>query len=76
MMTCNSCEEKNKIFTGISGGVRIRNENLIFGTMELRATYIPNDESGNSKFAFSFRQNLRFQRSDAFVMAPSLIRYN
>jgi len=76
MMTCNSCEEKNKIFTGISGGVRIRNENLIFGTMELRATYIPNDESGNSKFAFSFRQNLRLQRSDAFVTAPSLIRYN
>lgn len=41
--------------------------------MELRATYIPNDESGNSKIRFSFRQNLRFRKTDTFVTAPALI---
>lgn len=76
MMKCYSCEEENKIFAGISGGFRIRNENLIFGTMDLRATYIPNDESGNSKIRFSFRQNLRFRKTDTFVTAPALIQYN
>ncbi|MDG1278171.1 MAG: hypothetical protein P8O16_12890 [Algoriphagus sp.] len=76
MMKCSTCEEKNNIYTGISAGMRIRNENLIFGTMELKATYIPNDESGDSKFSFSFRQNLRFRKTDVFVTAPSLNRYN
>jgi hypothetical protein len=57
-------------------GMRIRNENLIFGTIELKATYIPNDESGNSGVGFSFRRNLRFKKSDSFVTVPSLIRYN
>ena len=75
-MKCRTCEEKNNNYIGISAGMRIRNENLIFGTMELKATYIPNDESGDSKFSFSFRQNLRFRKTDVFVTAPSLNRYN
>lgn len=76
MMKCNTCEDRNNNYTGISAGMRTRNENLIFGTIEVRATYIPNDESGDSKFSFSFRQNLRFRKTDVFVTAPSLIRYN
>jgi hypothetical protein len=76
MMMCKTCEERNNNYTSISMGMRIRNENLIFGTMELKATYIPNDESGNSRVGFSFRQNLRFKKSDTFVRAPSLILYN
>ncbi len=75
-MNCSLCENETRDFTGFSGGIRIRNENLIFGTMEIRMTYIPNDESGESKFGFSFRQNLRFRDSDTFVTAPSLIQYN
>jgi len=76
MMVCKTCEKRNNNFTSISMGMRIRNENLIFGIIELKATYIPNDESGNSGVGFSFRRNLRFKKSDSFVTVPSLIRYN
>ncbi|REG82731.1 BamA/TamA family outer membrane protein [Algoriphagus antarcticus] len=75
-LKCASCINKNQNFTGISLGARIRNENLIFGTIEIKGTFIPNDDEGNSKFAFSFRKNLRFRKSDVFVFAPDLINYN
>lgn len=73
---CSSCLPTENIYTGISSGLRIRNENLIFGTMEFKVTYIPNDEEGNSKFSFKFQQNLRFKKSDTFVNPPSFIRFN
>jgi len=76
MMKCNTCDDQHRNYACISSGMRIRNENLIFETIELRATYIPNDETGNSKVSFSFRQNLRFRKTDVFVTAPELIRYN
>ncbi len=60
----------------VSLGMRVRNENLIFGTIEVKGTYIPNDDEGKSKFAFSFRKNLQFRKTDVFVTAPSLIIYN
>lgn len=73
---CGSCERKNNRYYGLSAGLRTRNENLIFGTMELKFTYIPSDEFGFSKFVFRFRQNLRILDDREFVRAPSLIRYN
>ena len=75
-LKCYTCEIKYQNFTGISLGMRIRNENLIFGTIELKGTFIPNDDEGDSKFAFSLRKNLRFRKSDIFVTAPNLIVYN
>ncbi|PZX47586.1 hypothetical protein LV85_03935 [Algoriphagus chordae] len=75
-LKCPSCENQYQNFTGISLGMRIRNENLIFGTMEIKGTFIPNDDEGKSKFAVSFRKNLRFRKSDVYVTKPDLINYN
>jgi len=75
-LKCPECEETSNNFLGISTGLRIRNENLIFGTIELMGTYIPEDEKGKSKFSFRLRQNLRIKKTDSFVTAPSLNRYN
>lgn len=75
-LNCVDCLESSYQFYGISTGMRIRNENLIFGTIELRGTYIPEDEFGSSKFSFKLRQNLRIRKSDSFVKAPSFIQYN
>jgi len=74
--SCINCESANEYFWGLSGGFRTRNENLIFGTMELKITYIPKDEDGNSQFTFGFKQNLRVTNAGSFVRAPSLIFYN
>jgi hypothetical protein len=73
---CKSCEAQNDSFFGISSGFRTRNENLIFGSMELKITYIPENGDGSSTFNFSFKQNLRVKNSGNFVRPPSLIRYN
>ena len=74
---CVSCsDEASKIFWGLSGGIRTRNENLIFGTIELKFTYIPSDEYGNSKFVVGFKQNLRVKNTGSFVNKPSLVSYN
>src|SRR5690606_28830355 len=32
---------KSDIFTGIGAGIRTRNENLVFGTIELKTIYFP-----------------------------------
>ena len=46
MVDCISCNSPNDYFLGFSGGFRTRNENLIFGTMEVKLTYIPSNEDG------------------------------
>lgn len=73
---CMECDNDQNLFYGISGGIRTRNENLIFGTMEFKVTYIPIDELGDSKISIGFKQNLRVKSSGSFVRAPALIKYN
>jgi hypothetical protein len=73
---CDQCDLRRSVYWGLSAGLRTRNENLIFGTMELRATYIPQLPNGESKFVFGFRQNLRVKNSGVFATEPTLIRYN
>jgi hypothetical protein len=75
-VNCVECATNNNLFWGFSAGLRARNENLIFGTMEAKFTFVPEDQYGNSKFVFGFRQNLRVKNSGAFVTAPTLIVYN
>ncbi|MBL7871197.1 MAG: hypothetical protein JNM78_06275 [Cyclobacteriaceae bacterium] len=73
---CITCENKNNTFWGFNSGLRTRNENLIFGTLELKLSYIPKDEFGTHRFVIGFKQNLRVKSSGTFVKAPSLISYN
>lgn len=75
-VSCITCNTPNDLYWGFSAGFRTRNENLIFGTIELKVTYIPNDEYGNSQFVIGFRQNLQIKNTGSFVRAPSLILYN
>lgn len=73
---CEACDFPNSTYWGLSAGLRTRNENLIFGTIELKATYIPEDEYGESKFVFGFKQNLRVKNTGTFATQPTMIRYN
>jgi hypothetical protein len=67
---------KQKPYFGIGGGVRTRNENLIFGTVELRMFYFPRVPEDLSKFKISVSSNLRVKFSSSFVKAPAFITYN
>ena len=67
---------KQKPYFGIGGGLRTRNENLIFGTIELRMFYFPRVTEDLSKFRISVSSNLRVKFSSSFIKAPSFISYN
>jgi hypothetical protein len=66
----------DKPFVGLGAGVRTRNENLVFGTIELKCFYYPNIVEDMSRFKVSVTSNLRIKYSGSFVKAPSFIVYN
>jgi len=70
---CLVCSKSVPAIIGLNGGLRTRNENLIFGTMELRFTFIPDDGRGKNQFGFSFRQNLQIRNATNFIAAPSQV---
>jgi hypothetical protein len=65
-----------KPYFGFGGGIRTRNENLVFGTIELRFVYFPRTVQDINSFAIRVSSNLRVKYSASFVKPPSLVRYN
>lgn len=58
------------LFPSLGGGVRTRNENLIFGTIEARFTWFPHTLYGVNNFTLTVRSNLRVKFTGSFVQAP------
>jgi hypothetical protein len=67
---------RTKMYAGIGAGIRARNENLVFGTMECRFIYFPRPSERTSLFKIAFRSNLRFRYNSLYVKAPETIQYN
>jgi len=63
-------------FLALGAGVRTRNENLVFGTVELKVFYYPRTPEDMSSFKIQVTTNLRIKYSASFVRAPSFITYN
>ena len=63
-------------FFGLGTGIRTRNENLIFGTIELKFIYYPRTVENINSFRVSITTRLRVKYSASFVKPPSLISYN
>lgn len=74
-LNCTVCEGHNLLVPGVNIGFRARNENLIFGTMEFRLSYIPETRMTASQVAFDFEQRLRADMLPGFVKKPDLVRY-
>ncbi len=66
----------DKPYFGFGGGIRTRNENLVFGTIELRMVYFPRTVEEISSFTIRVSSNLRVKYTASFVRAPDLVRYN
>jgi len=66
----------DKPYLGLGTGVRTRNENLVFGTIELKFFYYPRTVEDISNFKVSLSSNLRIKYSGSFVRPPSFIVYN
>ena len=63
-------------YYGLGGGIRTRNENLVFGTIELKAIYFPRKVYGESQFKIGLTTNLRFRYNSSYVSAPEFVQYN
>jgi len=64
------------VYWGMNGGIRMRNENVIFGTIELRAFVYPKTVPGVDNFSVRISTNVRLKYTGQFVRPPEFIRYN
>ncbi len=68
--------DKSLFYWSLGGGIRTRNENLVFGTMELRFVYFPRQIQGMNPYVIKTTINLRFRYNTSYVRAPDLLQLN
>jgi hypothetical protein len=67
---------KGDIYSSVGSGLRIRNENLVFGTIELKGFYFPRTNQQLSPWNFSLITNLRFKYNSNIVEKPNYVEIN
>lgn len=67
---------QSDLYTSLGGGLRTRNESLIFGTLEFKAFYFPQKNFYNKRFRFEFSSNLKFKYNSIFVRKPDFVNLN
>lgn len=68
--------QKTGWFYGLGGGLRVRNENLVFRTVEMRVIYFPRKANQSNSFAAYLRINLQFRYNSNYVQEPDIIQVN
>ena len=61
------------IFTAVGGGVRTRNENLTFGTVELKAYYFPRVYGEMKGWKIELNSSIRFKFRSNFISRPDFV---
>ncbi|MEO6290761.1 MAG: hypothetical protein ABIO76_12605, partial [Ginsengibacter sp.] len=64
------------VYSSIGGGIRARNESLIFGTLELKGYYFPGKNNYNESFRFDISTNVRFKYNPQLIRRPDFIQIN
>ena len=65
-----------ELYTALGGGVRTRNENLVFGTMELKAYYFTKTIAGMNPWNITFSTDLKFRYITQLIRKPDVIELN
>jgi hypothetical protein len=68
--------EHSDIFTAVGGGLRTRNENLTFGTIELRTYYFPRVNGDMKGWKIEVNSNIRFKFRSNFISRPDFVIAN
>lgn len=63
-------------FTALGTGTRIRNENLIFGTIELKCFYLPRTDLQVSPWNLSLLTNLKYKYNSSIIRKPDFVEIN
>jgi hypothetical protein len=67
---------KSALYDGIGTGIRARNENLVFNTIELRLAYFPHKTEQNNSFKILFTTGLQFRFNNTYVRQPDVVFLN
>lgn len=65
-----------KLYSSVGAGLRMRNESLIFGTIELKGFYFPGKNFYNESFGIDISTNIIFRYNTKFVKKPDFIKVN
>ena len=72
----NQTIAKGDVYSALGTGVRTRNENLVFGTMELRASYYPRTIGNMKVWNIIFNTALQFKYNSQLVKRPDFVLAN
>ncbi len=64
------------VYSSLGAGLRSRNENLVFGTMELKAYYFPKVVENMNSWNISLSTNLRFRYQTDLIRKPDFVVVN
>jgi len=64
------------IYTSMGTGIRVRNENLIFGTIELKGFYFPRTNLQVSPWNLSLLTNIRYKYNSSIIFKPDFVQIN
>jgi len=67
---------KGDLYPGFGGGFRTRNENIIFGTIEVKAEFFPRPVVGQPLFKFLVASDLKYRYRTTYIHAPDIVRLN
>ena len=67
---------KSNLFYSLGGGVRTRNENFVFGTIELLVAYFPRKATQSESFKIQTNINIQFKYNSTYVNAPDIVQLN
>ncbi|HXS35721.1 MAG TPA: hypothetical protein VN721_03410 [Flavipsychrobacter sp.] len=65
-----------QLYSGIGGGIRARNENLVFETIELRFFFYPVAPNDMRGFKVILNANIRYRYTSNYVTAPDVVQLN
>lgn len=68
--------KKGDLYSAIGGGIRTRNENLVFGTIELKTYYFPRTNGNMNPWKIELSTNIRFKYSSNFIRRPDFVSAN
>jgi hypothetical protein len=67
---------KTAFYPSVGGGLRTRNENLIFGTIEAKLSIFPRPVEGQPMIKFLIASDLRYRYRTTYIHEPDIVRLN
>ncbi len=72
----NEPSGKTTGYSALGGGIRTRNENLVFGTIELKGYFFPRKIEGMASWRVELTTKLQFKFNSSFVKKPDFVIAN